>query len=35
MINNVLFVVIVEKGDVFAKPEMRKRRMSVHVEFKI
>ena len=35
MVNNILFVVIVEKGDVVAKPEMGKRRVSVHVEFKI
>jgi hypothetical protein len=35
MINNILFVVIVEKGDVVAKPEMGKRRVSVHVKFKI
>ena len=35
MVNNILFVVIVEKGDVVAKPEMGKRRVSVHVKFKI
>ena len=33
MVNNILFVVIVEKGDVVAKPEMGKRRVSVHVKF--
>ena len=35
MINNILLVVVVEKGDVVAKPEVGKRRVSVHVKFKI
>ena len=35
MINNILLVVIVEKVDVVAKPEVGKRRVSVHVKFKI
>ena len=35
MINNILLVVIVEKSNVVAKPEVGKRRVSVHVKFKI